>query len=65
MTPLLALHKINAGYAEIPVLHDVSLSLYPGKIYALLGPNGGGKWMKLPIGFFISLRFKKTKMSKL
>ena len=49
MTPLLELHKINAGYAEIPVLHDVSLSLYPGKIYALLGPNGGGKSTTLKV----------------
>ncbi len=49
MTPLLSLHKINAGYAEIPVLHDVSFSLYPGKIYALLGPNGGGKSTTLKV----------------
>ena len=49
MNPLLSLHKINAGYAEIPVLHDVSFSLYPGKIYALLGPNGGGKSTTLKV----------------
>ncbi|MEC7845669.1 MAG: ABC transporter ATP-binding protein [Actinomycetota bacterium] len=41
--PLLELIDVTAGYGRIPVIHEVNLSLYPGDIYALLGPNGGGK----------------------
>ncbi len=43
MIPLLSIQKITAGYGEISVLQNVSLELFPGQIYALLGPNGGGK----------------------
>ena len=42
-TPALELHGINAGYGRIEVLHDVSLSVPAGTVYALLGPNGAGK----------------------
>ncbi|MCU1596191.1 MAG: transporter related [Frankiales bacterium] len=42
-TPALELHGINAGYGRIEVLHDVSLSVPAGSVYALLGPNGAGK----------------------
>ncbi len=41
--PVLELINVTAGYGRIPVLHEVNLSLCPGDIYALLGPNGGGK----------------------
>ncbi len=41
--PLLELIDATAGYGRIPVIHQINLSLYPGDIYALLGPNGGGK----------------------
>jgi branched-chain amino acid transport system ATP-binding protein len=42
-TPALELHGINAGYGRIEVLHDVSISVPAGTVYALLGPNGAGK----------------------
>ena len=42
-TPALELRGINAGYGRIEVLHDVSLSVPAGTVYALLGPNGAGK----------------------
>jgi branched-chain amino acid transport system ATP-binding protein len=42
-TPALELRNIHAGYGRIEVLHDVSLMLMPGTVFALLGPNGGGK----------------------
>ncbi len=42
-TPALELHGINAGYGRIEVLHDVSLTVPAGTVYALLGPNGAGK----------------------
>jgi branched-chain amino acid transport system ATP-binding protein len=41
--PLLQLDNISTGYGTIPVLHGIDLSLTEGDIYALLGPNGGGK----------------------
>ncbi len=41
MRPLLSIQGITAGYGEISILENVSLELLPGKIYALLGPNGG------------------------
>ena len=35
---------LSAGYRPgEPVLRDVSFSLEPGTIAAVLGPNGGGK----------------------
>ena len=41
--PLLQLDNISTGYGTIPVLRGIDLSLTEGDIYALLGPNGGGK----------------------
>ena len=42
-TEVLALRKINAYYADSHVLHDVSISLKPGRLLTLLGRNGAGK----------------------
>jgi branched-chain amino acid transport system ATP-binding protein len=42
-TPLLEVRSLRAGYGPIEVLHDVDFQVYPGKVAALLGPNGGGK----------------------
>jgi len=41
--PLLILDGIDAGYHRHPVLHDVSLTLWPGEFIALAGENGAGK----------------------
>ena len=41
--PALELKGITAGYGRIEVLHDVSLTVPAGTVYALLGPNGAGK----------------------
>ena len=41
--PLLEVRSVRAGYGPIEVLHDVDLQVHPGKVVALLGPNGGGK----------------------
>ncbi len=41
--PLLALHHVDAGYAEKLVFGDASLLLVPGDRVGLLGPNGAGK----------------------
>ena len=42
-TELLAVRRINAYYADSHVLHDVSISLRPGRLLTLLGRNGAGK----------------------
>lgn len=40
---ILQLKNINAGYADLQVLYDVSLHVNKGEIVALLGQNGAGK----------------------
>ncbi len=41
--PLLKIEDLRAGYGQMPVLHDVSLEIYPAEIVALVGSNGAGK----------------------
>ena len=40
-----ALHAsgLHLGYDRTPVVHDVSVSITPGRVTALIGPNGSGK----------------------
>jgi len=41
--PVLRAERVCAGYGGPPIIEDVSLSVYPGKIAAVVGPNGAGK----------------------
>ncbi|MDN5592778.1 MAG: ABC transporter ATP-binding protein [Brevibacterium sp.] len=34
---------LHLGYERTPVVHDVSLTIAPGRVTALIGPNGSGK----------------------
>ena len=43
VSALLTADGLTAGYGAAPVLQDVSLSLEPGRILAVLGANGAGK----------------------
>ena len=47
MTPRLELHRVSKSYSNggqpVEVLHDISLSLAPGTITALVGRSGCGK----------------------
>ena len=47
--PLLELRGIRSGYGPIEVLHGVDLQVNEGEVYALLGPNGGGKSTTLKV----------------
>ena len=47
--PVLELVDIRAGYGPLEVLHGVSLTIGAGEVFALLGPNGGGKSTTLQV----------------
>jgi branched-chain amino acid transport system ATP-binding protein len=55
--PALELRDMHAGYGRIEVLHGVTFSVPTGCVYALLGPNGGGKSTTLQV---IGGRIKPT-----
>ncbi len=42
-TPRLTLSGISKSFPGVRALHNVSLSLYPGQVTALIGENGAGK----------------------
>ena len=39
----LQIKDLRAAYGDIEVVHGVDLEILPGSVFALLGPNGGGK----------------------
>ncbi len=41
--PLISLDKVTIGYPGVPILEKVSVEIFPGDSYAVLGPNGSGK----------------------
>ena len=43
VNPLLDVRAVSTGYGGMPVLHDVTLKVYPAEIVALVGSNGAGK----------------------
>lgn len=40
---LLDIHNLSVSYAQKPVLWDINLELFPGKVIGIIGPNGAGK----------------------
>jgi len=43
MTAVLEIEGLSTGYAGVPVVRDLDLTVAAGEIVALLGPNGAGK----------------------
>ncbi|QQO07476.1 ABC transporter ATP-binding protein [Breznakiella homolactica] len=41
--PALEIRNLSVGYKNKTVLRDISFSLFPGELVALVGPNGAGK----------------------
>ncbi|MES2207247.1 MAG: ABC transporter ATP-binding protein [Pseudomonadota bacterium] len=68
---MLSLENISGGYAERPVLNNISLRIRPGQVISILGANGAGKTSTLraisgalPIAKGI-IRFEDTDISHL
>ena len=40
---MIELINMNAGYDGKVILHDINMRFEPGKVTALIGPNGCGK----------------------
>jgi iron complex transport system ATP-binding protein len=43
MKPLLEAHRISFGYGALGVLQEVSVTVAPGELLGVIGPNGSGK----------------------
>lgn len=43
MQPVIEIDRLSVRYGEYVAVHDLSLAVMPGELYALLGTNGAGK----------------------
>ena len=41
--PVVSLAHARKSFGDVEVLHDISLSVAPGEVVAIIGPSGGGK----------------------
>jgi ABC-2 type transport system ATP-binding protein len=41
--PTVSIDRINKRFGEFAAVTDLSLAVYPGRVFGLLGPNGAGK----------------------
>src|SRR6267378_5359894 len=41
--PTVSIDHITKSFGEFTAVSELSLAVYPGRIYGLLGPNGAGK----------------------
>ena len=52
--PLLRVENVSISFGGLKALNDVSLNIYPGEIFAIIGPTGAGKTTMLNVinGFY-------------
>jgi branched-chain amino acid transport system ATP-binding protein len=43
MKPFLSVTGLHTGYDGVPVVHGISLEVYPGEVVCVIGANGAGK----------------------
>ncbi len=43
MAPVLVMENIDAGYGDVVIVHNVSITVDESEIVAIVGPNGSGK----------------------
>ena len=41
--PILAIANLRVNVHNTEILHDISITIFPGEIHAIMGPNGAGK----------------------
>ncbi|MCK5109142.1 MAG: ATP-binding cassette domain-containing protein, partial [Methanosarcinales archaeon] len=46
---VISLRNVSVHYGDLPVLEDVSLSIYMHDFLGIIGPNGGGKTTLLKV----------------
>jgi branched-chain amino acid transport system ATP-binding protein len=42
-TPILAVSDLSAGYGDAPVIRGLGITVEPGEVAVIIGPNGHGK----------------------
>jgi len=42
-TPILAVRDLSAGYGDAPVIRGLGITVEPGEVAVIIGPNGHGK----------------------